>query len=338
MTTEQVERVLDIVTYCFDLQERLEITLEANPGTVNLQYLQELRWTGVNRLSFGMQSAHPEDLRMLDRQHRHEDLIRAVAWSKKAGFKHTNLDLIFGIPGQTFDRWQNTLELALMENVDHFSLYSLSIEEGTPMQRWVNRGLLQLPEEDTSAAMYEFAMDRLADAGYQQYEISNWAREDDHDNRCRHNLQYWRFLPYLGFGAGAHGFFNGLRTENAGGIKDYIERMRNTSEMVFPASPAAIQSVKLSVWDLMQEYLMVGFRLTDEGISIQDFTARFGHGVETYFHKQLSRLQNKGLIEIHPRDEDRLRLTRRGRLFGNQVFSEFVGNRIPEDLKESAHQ
>ena len=335
MTVEQVGQVLDTVRASFDLQVGVEITLEANPGTVNYNYLRDLRLTGVNRLSLGMQSAHPDDLRMLDRQHRHEDLIRTVAWSKEARFKHINLDLIFGIPGQTLDRWQNSLNLALLENVDHFSLYSLSVEEGTPLQRWVNRGLLQLPEEEISAAMYETAMDRLAGAGYQQYEISNWARQDEMDNHCRHNLQYWRFLPYLGFGAGAHGFFAGVRTENSGGIGEYIERMRKASQMAFPAGPAAIRRDVLSIWDQMQEYLMVGFRLTEEGISTRDFKAQFGHAVDEYFQKQVIRLQRQGLLEWHPHDADRLRLTRRGRMFGNQVFTEFVGNRIPADLRET---
>ena len=337
MTVEQVGQVLDTVRASFDLQVGVEITLEANPGTVNYNYLRDLRLTGVNRLSLGMQSAHPDDLRMLDRQHRHEDLIRAVAWSKEARFMHINLDLIFGIPGQTLDRWQNTLDLALMENVDHFSLYSLSVEEGTPLQRCVNRGLLHLPEDETSAAMYEIAMDRLAAAGYQQYEISNWARQDEMENRCRHNLQYWRFLPYLGFGAGAHGFFNGVRTENCGEIGEYLERMRLASEMVFPAGPAAIQRDVLSIWDQMQEYLMVGFRLTEEGISTRDFKTRFGHAVDEFFQKQITRLQRQGLIERHPHDADRLRLTRRGRMFGNQVFSDFVGNRIPAGLRDSPY-
>jgi oxygen-independent coproporphyrinogen-3 oxidase len=279
-----------------------------------------------------MQSAHPDDLHILDRQHRHEDVINAVAWSKQAGFDRINLDLIFGIPGQSHERWKETLNLALSENIDHFSLYSLIVEEGTPMHSWVERGLLQAPDDDLAADMYETAINRLEQTGYLQYEISNWAKQAEADNRCQHNLQYWRFLPYLGFGAGAHGFVNGVRTENTGGILEYIRKVNQNQSIVFPTGPAGETLDQLSTWDLMQEFLMVGFRLTDEGVSRNDFQTMFGQNMEKAFGKQVDYLLKNGLIEQHPQDESRLRLTRRGRLFGNHVFAQFVGNTPLESL------
>ena len=329
LKTEHLQKILETASECFDLMESLEVTLEANPGTVTAESLKAIRSLGINRISFGMQSAHPGDLQILNRQHIHGDVIQAVAWCKQIGFEHINLDLIFGIPGQTLDRWENTLDLALQEHVDHFSLYSLSVEDGTPLKKWIDHGLLTQPDNDLAADMYETAMDKLAQEGFIQYEISNWVRDDGLENRCLHNLQYWRYLPYLGFGAGAHGFINGVRTENISGIDDYISRIATCTQTVFPAGPAYINSISLSNWEQMQEYLMVSFRLTDEGVSRSDFLERFGKSIDATFEKQLSRLLRQGLIEIHPKDQDRLRLTRRGRLFGNQVFVQFVGNREP---------
>ncbi|MDP3449605.1 MAG: radical SAM family heme chaperone HemW [Anaerolineaceae bacterium] len=329
LSVSQYKAILETCGINFDLSSTTEITIEANPGTVNREYLQGIREAGVNRISFGMQSAHPEDLHILDRQHRHEDVINAVAWSKQAGFEHINLDLIFGIPGQSLERWNQSLDLALAESIDHFSLYSLIVEEGTPMYHWVERGLLQTPDDDLAADMYETAMDRLNQAGFQQYEISNWAKQNEVENRCQHNLQYWRFLPYLGFGAGAHGFVDGIRTENVGGITDYIQKIKQNKPMDFPTGPASEPITRLSKWDLMQEFMMVGFRLTDEGVSKLDFQAMFGESMESAFGKQINQLLKNSLIEQHPQAESRLRLTRRGRLFGNQVFAQFVGNPRP---------
>ncbi len=332
MTTHQIENILDVCAKYYQISPYSEITLEANPGTVKAQTLREIHDLGVNRLSFGMQSAHPDDLRILDRQHYHPDVIQAVQWSRQAGFDHINLDLIFGIPGQTLQRWEGTLELALREGVDHFSLYSLSVEEGTPLKQWIDRGLLTAPDEDLSASMYETAMKVLDQHGFKQYEISNWAREIEgkKDGRCRHNLQYWRGLHYLGFGAGAHGFSNMVRTENQGAIREYIAAMQTGILNDFPASPACTNASHISVWDQMQEYLMVGFRLTEEGISKTTFQKKFGKSLEGLFERQLGRLIKQGLIEMHPLDEDRYRLTTRGKLFGNRVFSQFVGNRPPK--------
>lgn len=331
LSPQQVERILETCASVAEISSSAEITLEANPGTVTAESIHAYRSMGINRISFGMQSAHPDDLRILDRQHHHSDVIQSVLWSQQAGFKHVNLDLIFGIPGQGLERWKNTLRLALLEGVDHYSLYSLSVEDGTPMQQWVDRGLLPAPEDDLAASMYETAIQILDQHGFTQYEISNWANSiaGERDARCRHNLQYWRGLPYLGFGAGAHGFSHGVRTENVSAVREYIARIQQGQEGEFPASPACKTAVNLSSWEQMQEYMMVGFRLTDEGVSRKLFRDRFDAAIDEMFEKQIKRLLKQRLIEINPGDEDRYRLTLSGRLFGNRVFTEFVGNRPP---------
>lgn len=312
-----------------------EISLEANPETVTQTYIHKLREIGFTRISFGMQSASPEDLRVLDRQHRYGSVVEAVQWSKQAGFSNINLDLIFGIPGQSRESWQHTLALALGFNIDHFSIYSLIVEEGTRLKRWIERGIISAPDDDLGAEMYEDAMDILADAGYEQYEISNWCRTAE--SRCRHNLQYWRFLPYLGIGAGAHGFYGNTRTENRGGVVEYIQSIANRRGGNFPAGAAAKKVTVLSEWDKIQENMMVSLRLTEEGISLSEFTTRHKLSMLDLFKGQIERLLHSGLIEFVA-GNDRMRLTRKGRLFGNRVFSEFVGNEVPRGFEYLADQ
>ena len=201
---DRLELILSSVYSAFDVMADAELTLEANPGTLTPAYLNGLRRLGVNRLSLGVQSANPFELRMLERQHDYSDVIQSVAWARQAGFDNLSLDLIFGLPGQTMAVWQNTLALVGALQPEHLSLYALTLEHGTPMQHWVDRGLMLEPDGDAAADMYEWAGDYLDRQGFGQYEISNWARRMPGGGlrACRHNLQYWRGLPYLGFGAG----------------------------------------------------------------------------------------------------------------------------------------
>ncbi len=171
-----IERILDTLAQCFSLLPDSEISLEANPGTVSLEYLQGLFASGVNRLSLGMQTANPSELQLLERQHDYLDVIHAVTWARKAGFSNLNLDLIFGLPGQDLPSWQRNLALALQLNPEHLALYALTVEHGTPLGTWTRRGLLSEPDADLAAGMYETASETLDLNGYTQYEISNWAR------------------------------------------------------------------------------------------------------------------------------------------------------------------
>src|SRR5574340_368338 len=326
---EDLRSVLEVCKANFELQPDAEITLEANPGTVTLKSLRELHKAGFNRISLGMQSANPVDLMLLERQHDTPDVIRAVEWARRGGFDNINLDLIYGLPDQPLERWQSTVETALWLRPEHFSLYALSIEHGTPFRRWLERGLVSQPDDDLAADMFDWACERLDQAGYEHYEISNWAlREGDGAMVCRHNLQYWRNLPYLGFGAGAHGYAAGVRTANLRGVKAYIQNMEKGTKLAFPAGPAIESTVQVDRWTAMQEHMMVGLRLLEEGVSDEVFSRRFGSSLRAAFPQQIDRLERLGLLEWCG---ERLRLSHRGWLLGNQVFSEFVD--LPEPGK-----
>jgi oxygen-independent coproporphyrinogen III oxidase len=326
LPADSMEHILSSIQRAFDLQPGLEVTLEANPGTVSLSYWRDLRSLGVNRLSLGMQSANSEQLRLLERQHGLFDVLQAVDWSRQAGFDNLNLDLIFGIPYQTLEMWQQTLERALSLHPDHLSLYALTLEHGTPMHKWVERGLLPQPDDDLAADMYEAASLRLAECGFVQYEISNWARQDKQGNllACRHNLQYWRNLPYLGFGAGAHGYAGGVRTVNVSLPAAYIDRCLTGSPHEFPRTSATVEANPIGRQAEIGETMMMGLRLTSEGVSAASFENRFGITLNDKFKNQIERLRKLGLLEWWGDNQDILRLTTRGRLLGNQVFMEFI--------------
>ncbi len=332
LKVEQVSQIITATRRSFEVCQGAEITLEANPGTVTRESVEGYVASGVNRFSFGMQSASPDDLRILDRTHSFEQVVDAVKFCKMSGIEHINLDLIFGIPGQSMERWRTTLERAVETGIDHLSVYGLTIEEGTPMYRWVEKGALAAPDDDQAADMYEAASEFLLKQGFEQYEISNWARGES--AQCKHNLQYWRYQPYYGFGAGAHGFVNGVRTENVALVPEYLQRMKEHRSAVYPASPAVKEVNNLSWWDQAQEMMMVGLRMTQSGVSMRDFRSRFGIEIGDAFEGQVRRLKEEGLVELVETPEKALRLTRKGRLLGNRVFLEFVGNEEPEHLTQ----
>ncbi len=238
LTPAQFEQILQVVHDSFEVLPEAEISLEANPGTLSLDSLRGLRALGFNRLSLGVQSAHADELRLLGRIHDYGEVLDAVKWSRQAGFANLNLDLIFGLPEQTLERWSETLSKAVALEPEHLSLYALTIEHGTPFGRWAASGRLPIPDPDLAAEMYEWAGEFLEGHGFLQYEISNWGRTKSSGRKmeagevnpfyaCRHNLQYWRGDPYLGFGAGAHGYAAGVRYSNVLRIKTYVQRLMN---------------------------------------------------------------------------------------------------------------
>jgi oxygen-independent coproporphyrinogen-3 oxidase len=320
LSVEQLEKILVCVRDAFSLTPGAEICLEANPGTVSLNDLQKLHGLGFNRISLGVQSANPEELRQLERIHDYFEVIEAVKWARLAGFGNLNLDLIYGLPEQEMERWKRTVNLTLGLNPEHLSLYALTIEPGTPYGRWAEHGRLSQPDPDAAADMYEWAGERLKQAGFLQYEISNWAKSGF---QCRHNLQYWRGQPYLGFGAGAHGYAAGVRYSNALRIKTYIEYCQEKGQKPFPLSPATIDFRGVNARVEMQETMMTGLRLTEEGISAASFRTRFGRDLMDVFGKEIDELVALGLLEWVGRQEI-IRLTRRGRQVGNQAFLRFV--------------
>ena len=316
----QFDSIFKSIRAAFTLTSDAEISIEANPGTVTYDALRQLREIGINRISYGVQSANTEELHMLERAHDFFDVIEAVTSARKADFNNLNLDLIYGLPEQSMDSWQNTVKRILDLHPEHISAYALTLEHGTPFGRWSSKGLLPLPDPDLAAEMYEWLSETLEANGYVNYEISNWAKPK---HECKHNLQYWRSLPYLAFGAGAHGYANGYRYSNALRIKTYIDRcVSSSSDLAFPLSPATVNQHKQSRKDDMSEFMMTGLRLTQEGISHQEFQTRFGTSLQDVFEKEIDELLKMGLIEKQASDS--LRLTKHGRLLGNQVFIRFV--------------
>jgi oxygen-independent coproporphyrinogen-3 oxidase len=339
LSPKQFDSILKALRESFNFTSGIEITIEANPGTVNLEQLKNLRAAGINRISYGVQSANTEELRMLERAHNFFDVIQAVSDSRKAGFDNLNLDLIYGLPEQTRDSWKTTLSRAVDLHPEHVSAYALTLEHGTPFGRWSNKGLIPIPDPDLAADMYEYAEEFLAHTGYAQYEISNWAKTNSEfkilnsEFTCRHNLQYWRSLPYLGFGAGAHGYAGGYRYSNALRIKTYIERVTSyelqVADYEFPLSPTVVNKHKQTLQDDISDYMINNLRLTEMGVSDSDFKSRFGRGLLEVFPKEVEDLIRKGLLEYAKTSEvfktsEVYRLTKRGRLLGNQVFVRFV--------------
>ena len=355
LSPHQFDSIFKAIRAAFTLTSDAEISIEANPGTVTREALSQLRETGINRISFGVQSANMEELRMLERTHDFFTVIEAVTSARKAGFDNLNLDLIYALPEQTLQTWQTTVKRILDLHPEHISAYALTLEHGTPFGRWSSKGMLPIPDPDLAAEMYEWASETLEANGYVQYEISNWAKDialsgaersrsaHNHPSfACRHNLQYWRGLPYLAFGAGAHGYAYGYRYSNALRIKTYVERITNyrlaspwdqlpnslISNLAFPLSPATVNQHKQTLNDDMSEFMMTGLRLTQEGVSSSEFEKRFGSKLQDIYGKEIDELLKLGLIESKTseffKNSEVLRLTKRGRLLGNQVFMRFV--------------
>lgn len=344
LSEAQFESILKALCAAFAFTADAEISIEANPGTISPEKLNAIRAAGINRISFGVQSANTEELRMLERVHDFFTVIEAVLSARKAGFNNLNLDLIYGLPEQSMQTWQTTLKRVLELHPEHISAYALTLEHGTPFGKWSSKGLLPLPDPDLAADMYEWACEYLEINGYVHYEISNWAKNKDRKMfppssfisdpffACRHNLQYWRSLPYLAFGAGAHGYAGGYRYSNALRIKTYMDRLTEIESRIpnieFPLSPAAVNQHKQTLQDDMSEYMLNNLRLVQAGVAEADFRSRFGRGLLDVYPKEIDELIRVGLLECKTsgsfENSEVYRLTKRGMLLGNQVFMQFL--------------
>ncbi len=301
----------------FDVADHAEWTLEANPSELTQEHLEGLRATGINRLSMGVQSLHDDELRQLDRLHSSDRAIEAFHAARSAGFDNVNLDFIFGLIAQPLERWQATLEQAIELGPEHLSCYALTVEPGTALYYQVEKGELPEPDPDVAADQYEWTRERLAEAGYSQYEISNWARPG---LECRHNLVYWRAQPYLGLGAGAHSFFTGRRLANVNAPQRYVEAVdRSFEERQAHGKSKLHQIVGGETPDAataLADAMILGLRLT-EGIDIQAYEARYDANLDATFGPAFAKYEELGILE---RRDGRLRLTDRGLLLSNELF------------------
>lgn len=323
LSTAQLAQILGAVRDHLTLAADVEITSEANPGTVDAERFAGLRAIGVNRLSLGAQSLRRGELAFLGRIHGAAEVGAAVRAARAAGFDNMNLDFLFGLPGQSARAWRETLARALDLGTDHLSLYSLIVEPETPLQRWVTSGAVAAPDDDAAARRYQTAMRVLATAGFGHYEVSNWSRSPAH--RSRHNLLYWRNGEYLAFGAGAHGH---LRTRDAHGR---LHDVRWSNDRPVDAYIARVQAGELPVAfreevspaAAMGETMMVGLRLVDEGVAHARFADLHGDDPREVYAAVLAELRDWGLVDV---DAHRTRLTRRGLMVGNQVFGRFAAD------------
>lgn len=318
LSLQQMERVVEAASLHVPL-ENAEITVEANPGTViDEAYLRGLIAIGINRISFGVQSLHDPTLRVLGRIHTANEALETFRQARRAGFERINLDFIFGLPDQTLEQWAWTLNRLGELAPDHVSLYSLILEEGTPLHRQVTIGSIVIPNDDDTAEMYDMAMEQLATSGLTQYEISNWARNGASlgllpDQAAHHNVAYWLNADYLAFGAGAHGHLYPRRWHDIRGIDAYIRARRDGR------APIA-EVTELTSHDLRAETMMMGLRL-NVGVSYAHFRDRCGVAMLDIYGTEIASLVEHGLLI---QDAIGVRLTDRGRMLGNQVFMRFV--------------
>lgn len=330
LTPDQLAELVEAVKANFNPHPNAEITTEANPGTLSTDYLRRLRQAGVNRLSLGVQSFNDDELAFLSRLHNAQTARQAVEQARAAGFDNLSLDLMFNLPQQNLAQWEFNLQEALNLEPEHFSIYSLIIEPGTPLHRQVGQGLVPQPDDDMAADMYASTIDKLGRLGYFQYEISNWAKADTAPADWQtpplasaHNLIYWRNQPYLGLGAGAFGTINGQRWANVKRPQDYIRRMAGGRGLGLAADEKTFETIDRQTE--MSEQMLLGLRLTREGVSSTEFETRFGMSLTEQYPKTITFGLERGLTEwIDTPAGLRLRLTRPGRFLANQVMLQFM--------------
>ena len=311
LSVEQVGDILTTINSLFAVDKEAEVTIEANPGTISMIYLTAIRALGVNRLSLGMQSLNDGELALLGRIHTGAEARDAVRFARNAGFANLSLDLIYGLPGQTLLDWQNTLNEVIAFSPDHLSLYALSLEADTPMWRAIKGNHLPDIDDDLVADQYELAEDLLSSQGYYHYEISNWSKEK---RECQHNITYWKNLPYLGLGVGAHSYLDGHRLANTQSIDKYLAAFSGNLQLVPDMDEEISPELQLA------ETVILGLRLCD-GIGVDNIRSRFGTDLLEHYRQEVEDLVGWGLLEYADRH---IELTRRGRLLSNEVFWRFL--------------
>ncbi|MBC1492093.1 oxygen-independent coproporphyrinogen III oxidase [Listeria booriae] len=310
LTEAQLAKLCSAISRLFPMTENAEFSFEANPGDLSISKLQVMKDHGVNRLSMGVQSFNNELLKKIGRIHTVDDVYQSVNNAKQVGFENVSIDLIFSLPGQTEADFKDTLTKALDLDLPHYSAYSLIIEPKTIFYNLMQKGKLILPGEDAEANMYEKLMSTMEKHGRKQYEISNFAKPG---YESRHNIVYWSNEHYFGFGAGAHGYIGETRYANYGPLKKYMQPLQNGDLPTF-------QQKELSLKEKMEEEMFLGLRKV-AGVDKAHFQAKFGQSLDATFANAIDKTIGKGWLESTP---ESVRLTRRGRFLGNNVFQEFL--------------
>ena len=306
LKAEAIASIMRTLQEQFFFCEDAEVTIEANPGTVDLEKLTIYRNVGINRLSLGLQSTDAEELKLLGRIHSYEEFLKSYEWAREAGFSNINIDLMFAIPGQTGEAWRQHLYQVAELNPEHISAYSLIIEEGTPFAEQN----LDLPDEDTEYQMYEDTAEILERYGYRQYEISNYAKQG---YMCRHNAGYWQRREYLGFGLGASSLYGGMRFSNTHQMQEYLKESRNPDQIRKDVTV-------LSRNEQIEEFMFIGLRMT-EGISEKKFEENFDVRLMDVYGDILQKYEETGFME---HIETKWRLTRKGIHVSNHILADFL--------------
>lgn len=306
LKAEAIASIMRTLQEQFFFCEDAEVTIEANPGTVDLDKLTIYRNVGINRLSLGLQSTDAEELKLLGRIHSYEEFLKSYEWAREAGFSNINIDLMFAIPGQTGEAWRQHLYQVAELNPEHISAYSLIIEEGTPFAEQN----LDLPDEDTEYQMYEDTAEILERYGYRQYEISNYAKQG---YMCRHNAGYWQRREYLGFGLGASSLYRGMRFSNTRRMQEYLKESRNSDQIRKDVTV-------LSRNERIEEFMFLGLRMT-EGISEKKFEENFDVRLMDVYGDILQKYEETGFME---HIETKWRLTRKGIHVSNHILADFL--------------
>ncbi len=306
LKAEAIASIMSTLQEQFFFCEDAEVTIEANPGTVDLEKLTIYRNVGINRLSLGLQSTDAEELKLLGRIHSYEEFLKSYEWAREAGFSNINIDLMFAIPGQTGEAWRQHLYQVAELNPEHISAYSLIIEEGTPFAEQN----LDLPDEDTEYQMYEDTAEILERYGYRQYEISNYAKQG---YMCRHNAGYWQRREYLGFGLGASSLYGGMRFSNTHQMQEYLKESRNPDQIRKDVTV-------LSRNEQIEEFMFLGLRMT-EGISEKKFEENFDVRLMDVYGDILQKYEETGFME---HIETKWRLTRKGIHVSNHILADFL--------------
>ncbi len=306
ISPELLGQTLKKLSGIYNISEDAEITVECNPGTIGFDGLKTLRQSGINRLSIGLQTTDDEKLKTLGRIHNFDDFKICFESARRAGFDNISLDLMYGLPDQSLEDWEKTLDAALEFGAEHISCYSLKIEDGTPFATME----LNLPDDDVFADMYELAVKKLSEKGYNRYEISNFAKDS---RESRHNLKYWRCDDFLGLGAGAYSCMGAKRFSNICRIDEYIAAVEKNG---FAENMSSIQSVD----EQMSEFMFLGLRCRD-GVKDTEFKARFGTSFTDVFGDAIKKYTDWGFFAF---DGDCLRFSDKGFFVSNTILADFV--------------
>ena len=310
LSIQQLQMIVDKIKSTFTITDDCHMTIESNPGEIDLQYLTQLVKLGFNRISFGVQTFDDKALTMLHRSHNGEKAKQAVYEAKEAGFTDINIDLIYGLPRQTLEDIQHNLHIVKDLPINHISTYGLQVEVGTYLYHLVQKNLISIPSESIDEAMYDTMMEGLKNQGFERYEISNFAKDSFYS---RHNLKYWHYVDYLGFGAGAHSFYEGIRRSNNRNVMPYIQAV---DRYTMPT----IDTETITVERAQEDFCFLALR-TKWGLDEQKFEDRFGVSVHKLFGNILEDLVTKGLLEYQ---NGSYHLSSEGAKHGNYVFSQFI--------------